>query len=148
MLTYLLGILYVTRPVILVGNKIDIRNGEEITNEAFQSGQGLHFHFITPKNQFNFSSQTQSPLHSHLHLYIYISGFFPFEELAPLMREFKEVETCIECSAKDSIVSHLFFCFPYLKILFILMIFIKKDLMFSTERLFFFGGGVVFVFFF
>lgn len=55
-------------PVILVGNKIDLRDGEDVTNEAFQS------------------------------------------ELAPLMREFKEVETCIECSAKASLnISETFY---------------------------------------
>ncbi|MBW0490571.1 hypothetical protein O181_030286 [Austropuccinia psidii MF-1] len=45
-------------PVILVGNKLDLRGSDDLSNEAFQS------------------------------------------ELSPLMREFKEVETCIECSAK------------------------------------------------
>ncbi|CAH7688982.1 P-loop containing nucleoside triphosphate hydrolase protein [Phakopsora pachyrhizi] len=55
-------------PVILVGNKLDLRGGQYVSNEAFQS------------------------------------------ELAPLMREFKEVETCIECSAKASInISETFY---------------------------------------
>ncbi|PPQ63619.1 hypothetical protein CVT24_004372 [Panaeolus cyanescens] len=44
-------------PVILVGNKIDLRGGE-VTNEALE------------------------------------------DEIVPIMNEFKEVETCVECSAK------------------------------------------------
>jgi len=56
------------RPVILVGNKLDLRGGNDVSNEAFQS------------------------------------------ELAPLMREFKEVETCIECSALASVnISETFY---------------------------------------
>ncbi|KAH8114388.1 mitochondrial Rho GTPase [Phellopilus nigrolimitatus] len=47
-------------PVILVGNKIDLRSGE-VTNEALE------------------------------------------DEIAPIMKEFKEVETCVECSAKTPI---------------------------------------------
>ncbi|POW03282.1 hypothetical protein PSTT_11206 [Puccinia striiformis] len=55
-------------PVILVGNKLDLRSGNDVSNEAFQS------------------------------------------ELAPLMREFKEVETCIECSALASVnISETFY---------------------------------------
>ncbi|OAV99055.1 hypothetical protein PTTG_02406 [Puccinia triticina 1-1 BBBD Race 1] len=55
-------------PVILVGNKLDLRGGNDVSNEAFQS------------------------------------------ELAPLMREFKEVETCIECSALASVnISETFY---------------------------------------
>lgn len=47
-------------PVILVGNKIDLRGGE-VTNEALEA------------------------------------------EIGPIMNEFKEVETCIECSAKTPV---------------------------------------------
>nr|AOC97476.1 Rho family protein [Volvariella volvacea] len=54
-------------PVILVGNKIDLRGGE-VTNEALE------------------------------------------EEIIPIMNEFKEVETCVECSAKTPVnVSEVFF---------------------------------------
>ncbi|EIN12642.1 mitochondrial Rho GTPase [Punctularia strigosozonata HHB-11173 SS5] len=54
-------------PVILVGNKIDLRGGE-VTNEALE------------------------------------------EEILPIMNEFKEVETCIECSAKLTLnVSEVFY---------------------------------------
>ncbi|PWN37582.1 P-loop containing nucleoside triphosphate hydrolase protein [Meira miltonrushii] len=57
----------VNRPVILVGNKIDLRSGE-VTNAALE------------------------------------------EELAPVMAEFKEVETCVECSAKIPLnVSEVFY---------------------------------------
>ncbi|KAJ7695672.1 P-loop containing nucleoside triphosphate hydrolase protein [Mycena rosella] len=54
-------------PVILVGNKIDLRGGE-VTNEALE------------------------------------------EEIIPIMNEFKEVETCVECSAKKPLnVSEVFY---------------------------------------
>ncbi|KAF7298934.1 hypothetical protein MIND_00841400 [Mycena indigotica] len=54
-------------PVILVGNKIDLR-GDDATNEALE------------------------------------------EEIMPIMGEFKEVETCIECSAKTPLnVSEVFY---------------------------------------
>lgn len=54
-------------PVILVGNKIDLRGGE-VTNEALE------------------------------------------EEIVPIMNDFKEVETCVECSARDYLnVSTVFF---------------------------------------
>ncbi|KAF8555705.1 mitochondrial Rho GTPase [Imleria badia] len=54
-------------PVILVGNKIDLRGGE-VTNEALE------------------------------------------DEIVPIMNEFKEVETCVECSAKMSLnVSEVFY---------------------------------------
>ncbi|KZV73774.1 mitochondrial Rho GTPase [Peniophora sp. CONT] len=54
-------------PVILVGNKIDLRGGE-VTNEALEA------------------------------------------EIVPIMKEFKEVETCIECSAKLPLnVSEVFY---------------------------------------
>ncbi|KAF8895366.1 EF hand associated-domain-containing protein [Infundibulicybe gibba] len=54
-------------PVILVGNKIDLRGGE-VTNEALE------------------------------------------EEIIPIMNEFKEVETCVECSAKMPLnVSEVFY---------------------------------------
>ncbi|PCH40253.1 mitochondrial Rho 1 [Wolfiporia cocos MD-104 SS10] len=54
-------------PVILVGNKIDLRGGE-VTNEALE------------------------------------------EEIVPIMNEFKEVETCVECSAKLPLnVSEVFY---------------------------------------
>ncbi|KAG8895591.1 ERMES complex Ca(2+)-binding regulatory GTPase gem1 [Tulasnella sp. 403] len=54
-------------PVILVGNKIDLRGGE-VTNAALE------------------------------------------EEIAPIMQEFKEVETCVECSAKTPVnVSEVFY---------------------------------------
>ncbi|KDN47152.1 mitochondrial Rho GTPase 1 [Tilletiaria anomala UBC 951] len=54
-------------PVILVGNKIDLRSGD-VTNKALE------------------------------------------EELAPIMTEFKEVETCVECSAKIPLnVSEVFY---------------------------------------
>ncbi|CAL1712907.1 unnamed protein product [Somion occarium] len=54
-------------PVILVGNKIDLRGGE-VTNEALE------------------------------------------EEIIPIMNEFKEVETCVECSAKLPLnVSEVFY---------------------------------------
>ncbi|KAI0300358.1 mitochondrial Rho 1 [Russula brevipes] len=54
-------------PVILVGNKIDLRGGE-VTNEALEA------------------------------------------EIRPIMNEFKEVETCIECSAKIPLnVSEVFY---------------------------------------
>lgn len=57
----------INRPVILVGNKIDLRSGN-VTNAALE------------------------------------------EELAPVMAEFKEVETCVECSAKISLnVSEVFY---------------------------------------
>jgi Ras family protein T1 len=57
----------VNRPVILVGNKIDLRSGD-VTNAALE------------------------------------------EELAPVMAEFKEVETCVECSAKIPLnVSEVFY---------------------------------------
>lgn len=57
----------VNKPVILVGNKIDLRSGE-VTNAALE------------------------------------------EELAPVMAEFKEVETCVECSAKIPLnVSEVFY---------------------------------------
>ncbi|KAF9483383.1 mitochondrial Rho GTPase [Pholiota conissans] len=54
-------------PVILVGNKIDLRGGE-VTNEALE------------------------------------------DEIVPIMNEFKEVETCVECSAKMPLnVSEVFY---------------------------------------
>ncbi|KDQ20950.1 hypothetical protein BOTBODRAFT_124842 [Botryobasidium botryosum FD-172 SS1] len=54
-------------PVILVGNKIDLRGGE-VTNEALE------------------------------------------DEIVPIMEEFKEVETCVECSAKMPLnVSEVFY---------------------------------------
>ncbi|KAI0036512.1 EF hand associated-domain-containing protein [Vararia minispora EC-137] len=54
-------------PVILVGNKIDLRGGE-VTNEALEA------------------------------------------EIVPIMKEFKEVETCVECSAKLPVnVSEVFY---------------------------------------
>ncbi|KAG6335562.1 hypothetical protein ID866_3525 [Astraeus odoratus] len=54
-------------PVILVGNKIDLRGGE-VTNEALE------------------------------------------DEIIPIMNEFKEVETCVECSAKLPLnVSEVFY---------------------------------------
>ncbi|ETW81671.1 hypothetical protein HETIRDRAFT_36706 [Heterobasidion irregulare TC 32-1] len=54
-------------PVILVGNKIDLRGGE-VTNEALEA------------------------------------------EIIPIMNEFKEVETCVECSAKMPLnVSEVFY---------------------------------------
>ncbi|KAF9499026.1 mitochondrial Rho GTPase [Pleurotus eryngii] len=54
-------------PVILVGNKIDLRGGE-VTNEALEA------------------------------------------EILPIMNEFKEVETCVECSAKMPLnVSEVFY---------------------------------------
>ncbi|KAH9941074.1 mitochondrial Rho 1 [Amylocystis lapponica] len=54
-------------PVILVGNKIDLRGGE-VTNEALE------------------------------------------DEIVPIMNEFKEVETCVECSAKLPLnVSEVFY---------------------------------------
>ncbi|KAL0961338.1 hypothetical protein HGRIS_006294 [Hohenbuehelia grisea] len=54
-------------PVILVGNKIDLRGGE-VTNEALEA------------------------------------------EILPIMNEFKEVETCVECSAKLPVnVSEVFY---------------------------------------
>ncbi|PBK74928.1 mitochondrial Rho GTPase [Armillaria solidipes] len=54
-------------PVILVGNKIDLRGGE-VTNEALE------------------------------------------DEIIPIMNEFKEVETCVECSAKMPLnVSEVFY---------------------------------------
>ncbi len=54
-------------PVILVGNKIDLRSGN-VTNKALE------------------------------------------DELAPIMAEFKEVETCVECSAKLTLnVSEVFY---------------------------------------
>ncbi|KAG8888611.1 ERMES complex Ca(2+)-binding regulatory GTPase gem1, partial [Tulasnella sp. 332] len=54
-------------PVILVGNKIDLRGGE-VTNEALE------------------------------------------DEIVPLMNEFKEVETCVECSAKTPVnISEVFY---------------------------------------
>ncbi|KAH9924267.1 mitochondrial Rho 1 [Epithele typhae] len=54
-------------PVILVGNKIDLRGGE-VTNEALE------------------------------------------EEIIPIMNEFKEVETCVECSAQMPLnVSEVFY---------------------------------------
>ncbi|KAJ3715456.1 P-loop containing nucleoside triphosphate hydrolase protein [Lentinula raphanica] len=54
-------------PVILVGNKIDLRGGE-VTNEALE------------------------------------------DEIIPIMNEFKEVETCVECSAKMPVnVSEVFY---------------------------------------
>lgn len=54
-------------PVVLVGNKIDIR-GQEITNSSLE------------------------------------------EQVMPIMNEFKEVETCVECSAKQSLnVSEVFY---------------------------------------
>ncbi|KAF8229696.1 mitochondrial Rho GTPase [Tricholoma matsutake] len=54
-------------PVILVGNKIDLRGGE-VTNEALE------------------------------------------DEIIPIMNEFKEVETCVECSAKTPLnVSEVFY---------------------------------------
>ncbi|EEB95011.1 hypothetical protein MPER_06085 [Moniliophthora perniciosa FA553] len=54
-------------PVILVGNKIDLRGGE-VTNEALE------------------------------------------DEIVPIMNEFKEVETCVECSAKIPLnVSEVFY---------------------------------------
>ncbi|TFK74823.1 mitochondrial Rho GTPase [Pluteus cervinus] len=54
-------------PVILVGNKIDLRGGE-VTNEALE------------------------------------------EEIVPIMNDFKEVETCVECSARDYLnISAVFF---------------------------------------
>lgn len=57
----------VNKPVVLVGNKIDLRSGD-VTNAALE------------------------------------------EELAPVMSEFKEVETCVECSAKIPLnVSEVFY---------------------------------------
>ena len=57
----------VNRPIVLVGNKIDLRSGD-VTNAALE------------------------------------------EELAPVMAEFKEVETCVECSAKIPLnVSEVFY---------------------------------------
>ncbi|XP_006462756.1 hypothetical protein AGABI2DRAFT_224362 [Agaricus bisporus var. bisporus H97] len=54
-------------PVILIGNKIDLRGGE-VTNEALE------------------------------------------DEIVPIMNEFKEVETCVECSAKLPLnVSEVFY---------------------------------------
>ncbi|KND04037.1 small GTP-binding protein domain [Spizellomyces punctatus DAOM BR117] len=54
-------------PVVLVGNKIDVR-GKDITNEALE------------------------------------------EQIMPIMNEFKEVETCVECSAKQPLnVSEVFY---------------------------------------
>ncbi|KAH8104714.1 mitochondrial Rho 1 [Cristinia sonorae] len=54
-------------PVILVGNKIDLRGGE-VTNEALE------------------------------------------DEIIPIMNEFKEVETCVECSAQANLnVSEVFY---------------------------------------
>lgn len=54
-------------PVILVGNKIDLRGGQ-VTNEALE------------------------------------------DEILPIMNEFKEVETCVECSAKTPVnVSEVFY---------------------------------------
>ncbi|GLB38404.1 hypothetical protein LshimejAT787_0502690 [Lyophyllum shimeji] len=54
-------------PVILVGNKIDLRGGQ-VTNEALE------------------------------------------DEIVPIMNEFKEVETCVECSAKTPLnVSEVFY---------------------------------------
>ncbi|KAG6868992.1 hypothetical protein C0993_006514 [Termitomyces sp. T159_Od127] len=54
-------------PVILVGNKIDLRGGQ-VTNEALE------------------------------------------DEIVPIMNEFKEVETCVECSAKAPLnVSEVFY---------------------------------------
>ncbi|KAI8926690.1 P-loop containing nucleoside triphosphate hydrolase protein [Entophlyctis helioformis] len=54
-------------PVVLVGNKIDIR-GKDITNESLE------------------------------------------EQIMPIMNEFKEVETCVECSAKQPLnVSEVFY---------------------------------------
>ncbi|KAH6597773.1 hypothetical protein BASA61_003037 [Batrachochytrium salamandrivorans] len=54
-------------PVVLVGNKIDIR-GKEITNDSLE------------------------------------------EQIMPVMNEFKEVETCVECSAKQPLnVSEVFY---------------------------------------
>ncbi|KNE70213.1 small GTP-binding protein domain [Allomyces macrogynus ATCC 38327] len=54
-------------PIVLVGNKIDIR-GEDVTNELLE------------------------------------------EEILPIMTEFKEVETCVECSAKQSLnISEVFY---------------------------------------
>ncbi|RKO82802.1 EF hand associated-domain-containing protein, partial [Blyttiomyces helicus] len=54
-------------PVVLVGNKIDVR-GKDITNERLE------------------------------------------EQIMPIMNEFKEVETCVECSAKQTLnVSEVFY---------------------------------------
>ncbi|ORZ29229.1 P-loop containing nucleoside triphosphate hydrolase protein [Catenaria anguillulae PL171] len=54
-------------PIVLVGNKIDIR-GEDVTNNMLE------------------------------------------EEILPIMTEFKEVETCVECSAKQSLnISEVFY---------------------------------------
>ncbi|KAI9098178.1 P-loop containing nucleoside triphosphate hydrolase protein [Phlyctochytrium arcticum] len=54
-------------PVVLVGNKIDVR-GKDVTNEALE------------------------------------------EQIMPIMNEFKEVETCVECSAKQPLnVSEVFY---------------------------------------
>ncbi|KAG8935543.1 ERMES complex Ca(2+)-binding regulatory GTPase gem1 [Tulasnella sp. 418] len=57
----------VNLPVILVGNKIDLRGGE-VTNQALE------------------------------------------DEIMPIMNEFKEVETCVECSARTPVnISEIFF---------------------------------------
>ncbi|KAG6814245.1 ERMES complex Ca(2+)-binding regulatory GTPase gem1 [Tricholoma furcatifolium] len=62
-----LGVNVMKVPVILVGNKIDLRGGQ-VTNEALE------------------------------------------EEIIPIMSEFKEVETCVECSAKTPLnVSEVFY---------------------------------------
>ncbi|KAJ1557372.1 ERMES complex Ca(2+)-binding regulatory GTPase gem1, partial [Nowakowskiella sp. JEL0078] len=54
-------------PVVLVGNKIDVR-GRFVTNEALE------------------------------------------DQILPIMNEFKEVETCVECSAKQPLnVSEVFY---------------------------------------
>ncbi|KAG9306215.1 hypothetical protein G9A89_016119 [Geosiphon pyriformis] len=65
-LPYIRG-LGVNVPVVLVGNKIDLR-GDQITNQSLE------------------------------------------DEIIPIMNEFKEVETCVECSAKQPLnVSEVFF---------------------------------------
>ncbi|ELR24831.1 Ras subfamily protein [Acanthamoeba castellanii str. Neff] len=62
-------------PVILVGNKIDLR-GEDLTNPKLQ------------------------------------------EDMEPIMEEFKEVETCIECSAKSFLNVHEVFYFAQRAVLY------------------------------
>ncbi|KAG8817041.1 ERMES complex Ca(2+)-binding regulatory GTPase gem1, partial [Serendipita sp. 399] len=73
-------------PVILVGNKIDLRTSHPLSHSHKHHGaHSQHPHPHHPSSNPNRLSLTNQSLE---------------EEIAPIMAEFKEVETCVESSAK------------------------------------------------
>lgn len=78
-------------PVILVGNKIDLRTNHP---PSYPSPSSSRSHSSRTSSSSRRTHQAQSQNR------ISITNQSLEEEIAPIMAEFKEVETCVECSAR------------------------------------------------